>query len=275
MATNVPSPVTPPRRPVRGTVYKVAGWLMLAASGLLGFAGISIGTEETPGSLVLAVVLLFAFGGMLVIRGKKHSVIRGEELLRQDARPPILYLRSFNDETGDNRVKGFLGESLFGRQMALGTSAWAPREQEELAALMNKIGPYVAIGRPGEPLPELGAARLYVSDEEWQRVVGELIGRAKLVLVRAGRTEGLRWEVGELARRLSPTQLLFILPSSSQDYEQFRSWANRILSGALPEKLPKEKLLSFDRNWRPLPLPTRGTLKDSLAPFLAQNNIRV
>jgi hypothetical protein len=48
-------------------------------------------------------------------------------------------------------------------------------EEEQLAMVMNEIGPFIAIGRPGEQWPELGAARMYVGDDEWQATINNLI----------------------------------------------------------------------------------------------------
>jgi hypothetical protein len=42
--------------------------------------------------------------------------------------------------------------------------------------------------------PELGAARLYVSHDEWRETVENLIVRARLVLIRTGSTPNLWWE---------------------------------------------------------------------------------
>jgi hypothetical protein len=33
--------------------------------------------------------------------------------------------------------------------------------------------PVIAVGKPGETLPELGAARMYVGHEDWQRTLLE------------------------------------------------------------------------------------------------------
>lgn len=51
-------------------------------------------------------------------------------------------------------------------------------EEEELAAVMNEIGPFVAIGCPGEELPELGAYRIYVQREDWREEVSKPISAA-------------------------------------------------------------------------------------------------
>ena len=44
----------------------------------------------------------------------------------------------------------------------------------------------VAIGKPGEDLPTPGAARIYVSDEEWKEEVKRRMRAARLVVIRAG-----------------------------------------------------------------------------------------
>ena len=56
-------------------------------------------------------------------------------------------------------------------------------EEEQLAEAMKDVGPFVAIGRPGEALPELGAGRPYASHAEWQDQVGQLISKAQLVVL--------------------------------------------------------------------------------------------
>ena len=48
-----------------------------------------------------------------------------------------------------------------------------PGPEQELAVLMGRLGPVVAIGKPGERLPELGAARLYVADDRTVQIAGE------------------------------------------------------------------------------------------------------
>ena len=73
---------------------------------------------------------------------------------------------------------------------------------EELIA--NKVSPglgFLAIGRPGEKLPAAGATKFYVSDNDWQQVVVDLVAHAEVVFLRVGSTKGLAWEI---ARVLTP-----------------------------------------------------------------------
>ena len=113
-------------------------------------------------------------------------------------RAPVLYLRSFEDDQRGARIKGSL------------------TEEEHLAKVLSQFGPFVAIGRPGEALPEAGATRVYVGDANWQSAVEELLGNANLVIVRTGRTMGLGWEVERAVRILRPQQLVLLVDNSRE-----------------------------------------------------------
>jgi hypothetical protein len=82
-----------------------------------------------------------------------------DELEWPDARRPILYLRSFQL---DERINQRTWPERF-----LGTYPQQTAEQTMTKALRT-IGPAIAIGRPEERLPALGAARFYVSHDRWQ-----------------------------------------------------------------------------------------------------------
>jgi hypothetical protein len=145
-------------------------------------------------------------------------------VLAQDRRPPVLYLRSFLDDPAAATVPNPEVAAWFGA---------AETEEEQLALVLGQIGPVVAIGRPGEPLPQLGASRLYVGDDEWQLVVGQLMAAARLVVFRAKQTQGVFWEVERAANRLRPEQILFLIPRDF-NYEGFRKAAGRWFQKGLP-----------------------------------------
>jgi transposase len=74
--------------------------------------------------------------------------------------------------------------------------------------LMNGSGPFVAIGRPGEELPALGAYRTYVQHEAWQEEGRDLLSAAQLVLIRLGMTEGVLWELSTAITQVKAKRLL-------------------------------------------------------------------
>ena len=120
------------------------------------------------------------------------------ETVQSSDRAPVLYLRSFEDDQRGARIKGSL------------------TEEEHLAKVLSQFGPFVAIGRPGEALPEAGATRVYVGDANWQSTVEELLGNANMVIVRTGRTVGLDWEVERAVRILRPQQLVLLVDNARE-----------------------------------------------------------
>ena len=85
-------------------------------------------------------------------------------------------------------------------------------EEEELATVMNEIGPVVAIGCPGEALPELGAYRIYLQHEDWREEVRNLISAAQLVVIRLGMTEGVLWELRTIITHAKAEHVLLLVP---------------------------------------------------------------
>lgn len=104
----------------------------------------------------------------------------------------ILYLRSFSADTQTSKRVGWL------------------TEEEQLVKALAPLGRVVAVGRPGEALPNVGASRLYFTDAEWKERVGELIRTASLVVIRTGSTAGLTWEVQRVVQAVPPSRVLII-----------------------------------------------------------------
>ncbi len=138
--------------------------------------------------------------------GWKHEARTAKEVLASDPRPPVLYLRSFGV---DNQFLVASGGRAARLKTHLNYVASVSPEQE-MAFIMERVGPVVAIGKPGERLPELGAARLYVGDDEWRDVVGHFMNDAALVVIRAGETANLWWETEEALRRRPPERVIIV-----------------------------------------------------------------
>ena len=264
LATDSTGPNTQPgQRKRSAAAYRVLGYA-LALAGVPMF----LSAVLTPVGMALFAASYWSFR-----RARKHAAVLADDVLAKDTRAPILYLRSFDDEEQDNHPSAILNARH--TNIAGSTPAWAPREQDALAAVLARIGPYVAIGKPGELLPELGAARTYVSDAAWQAKIQEWLERAHLVILRAGATQGLRWELSELVRRIDPRRVLVILPTSPEHYSAFTKWANVVLPQKLPASQPEERLVCFDETWRSRTLPPRTGITKTLKPFFAQNGIEL
>ena len=136
-----------------------------------------------------------------------------------------------------------------------------PTLEERLAAKLRQYGPFVAIGRPGEDVPEGGATRMYVGNNDWQDVVVDLLSRpGTSVVFQAGGTAGLRWELETVARFVRPEQVLVFLPfavdasakQAEEQYLSFRAWAKKCLPfSELPARLEQHAgFLYFEKSGR-------------------------
>jgi hypothetical protein len=148
-----------------------------------------------------AAIMLLAF--WLWRRSQRHVAPSADEAMRDDPRLPLLYLRSFADDEeallddGGARWVGWIP-----RLMGL------PTPEQDMASLLCLAGPVVAIGRPDETLPRLGAARLYVQGDAWKQAILSLLDQARLVVLRVGATPGVRWEIDQALARVPRERLV-------------------------------------------------------------------
>lgn len=229
-----------------------------------------------------------------------------DEVLARDSRRPILYLRSFEREQSKTRLRGallpYLQKDLFeGHYMSSGTggnrymssamradSFFGGRlnahgilradrrafdEQLVFAHAFGAIGPYIALGRSTENDQDmdLGAAKKYVSNDEWQSEVERWLNKSAAVVVESADSAGLGWEIQRVVEMVRPTTVLVICPFADQDYVAFVERHGDLFSQGLPRDRPRSRLLMFDGCWRPIPLQSVDSdAARTLAPFFAQ-----
>lgn len=117
----------------------------------------------------------------------------------QTERAPVLWLRSFEcDAEGISAPSG----GLFGH-------LHHPYEQM-ISIHFRPFGPVIAVGIPNEPLPKLGAARTYFPDDEWRPDVLSLMSSAAIIVVIAGKSGGLLWEIDSIVRYGYLKKTLFV-----------------------------------------------------------------
>ncbi|MBM3163129.1 MAG: hypothetical protein FJZ79_07400 [Chlorobi bacterium] len=274
----------PVKEPYRN---RPAGRFLQIAGTLIGFTGLvfifgSTRYEEAP-DLVLCGLAAVIGGYYLWFRGTRISAGSAEQLLQGDKRDPVVFIRSFGDEERSYRVQSLAGlvrralvePGLFNRYFQAGASFWGPMQQFQFNRLFREIGPFIAIGKPGEKIPGMGAARMYVSDDRWQSVVGGFFRKARLVVVQPGTTPGLQWEIQEIKQAVSPEKILFILPEKEADYHAFRSWIDRVLPVSMPEKMPSARFLALDSQWKPYAMGGYRMLLGTLEPYFRNNSIPI
>jgi hypothetical protein len=213
--------------------------------------------------LIICLTLALSFARPLYKYGKQLSMPTAHEVLIS-GKSPVLYLRSFKSQDTTGKIIERLPHPQLHFTSGLLT------EEESLARALNQIGPCVTIGIPGEELPELGCSRLYVSKEvEWQNKVEELMNNARLVVLRAGNSNGLFWEMEKAKQILSPEKLLIVAaidPEGGNEYRQFCIEVNKRMGLTLPPLHGQPQMGSsllgfiyFQQNWTPQSIMLRGT----------------
>ena len=202
----------------------VAATLVLLAEAM----NLNIASAPAQPSAIVAVVVFY-----FVMRRLKLSA---SQLRERDRRAPVLLLRQFGDD--------FLEAS----KMTFGAAATF---EHFVAAELNRIGPVVAIGRPGERLQPLGASRDYLEGPDWQKAVGTAIADAALVVFVLGESESVLWEFRTTIETRGKARALVIVPPLPDRSELSRRWtrfveaSGDLLGARFPSELPGRTALAI------------------------------
>lgn len=250
---------------------RILGYTLLECGVLLFLFGITVSTfisqevfygidDSWPMLARVALIVLAAicvFGGFKFITfGLRTFQPTAEQLLSSDPRPPVVFLRSFNDDTLTVPLGGRKRNPFNSIPM---NAIPDPTAESGLAATLNRIGPPVAIGRPGEILPQLGAARAYVPDSEWQEKIAHWMRICRTVIIMVHHaTPGTHWELNHAVANLLPQRLVLYFPKGKApgaDREaQYAACSDNLLSKfpkGLPASLGSAQFIAFDPDWSP------------------------
>ena len=229
------------RRSVQLKLQSVGGqrrrWLgpVLAAAAATALAAVAmalamrlLGLANGPVGVVAGMV-----GVAVYYRTLRRAKLRATELRAADRRPPVLLLRQFSDD-GLSSMRFTLGDR--------------PTFEHLAAAALTRIGPTISIGKPGEPLQPLGAAREYLSDADWQRAVERLIREAGVVVFVLGGSRSLLWEFRTAIEARGTAGVLVLVPpirdalELQQRWERFSAGVGDLVGGLGP--MPAGRLLA-------------------------------
>ena len=258
--------VQPDRNPKKGMRNSVIGMVLFLGGSttliLIQYGSIfNLPRPDRPFLLYGVALTAIALGIRLIVRGKKlrtrdvEDVIREKENCPDNERPNFLYLRSF-----------FLDEADAQQRIPMPGGLSAPINPWEsgLASAFGKVGDLVAIGRPGEKLATTGAARLYVTEDEWQDRVLELIGKSEIVVWTYGESDGLLWEISQLEKRVSPEKLILAFPfwnlkmkTRQSLWKEAKQKLETIFPKPLPNTIGKSLFIGFDKDWNAQWIETR------------------
>jgi len=222
--------------------------LSLVVLGAIAVFFILLANGKDPGLLFNVATLILIFLALKLTpwfsdkyRARQRlALLSAEQIMANDTRPPVLYLRSFKDDEIIARAVGF--NSV----------------EQEMKLVLSEIGPFIAIAEPGKEPPDPGAARRSVAQERWQEEVIKEMLRSRLVILRIGDSDGFWWEVREAAIRVRPERLVFLVPEGKGKYEEFCQRARELLPCQLPEYKTKWSpfdshggILYFEPDWTP------------------------
>lgn len=150
---------------------------------------------------------IMPLGFFLLVWAERYFQFDADSLLAVDKRPPIVFLRSFADDEKQHYLtstRAFLDFSL----------------EYRLFRHFFRFGPFVAIGSPNETVPSLGAARVRLSEDEWQPRVLRWIRDAKLIIMYSGKTYWVNWELRQVVGNECATRLILMIP----EIKTWRRW---------------------------------------------------
>jgi len=282
-----------PQHRLRTGKWLVVGGISLMIVGLFAPTfGVYMPVDFDPGStapvdpfvflaFTIPGLIGFFFGAKLIGWGRRMRALPAVERLQEDSRLPVLFLRSFEDDDLVDPTP---------RMIPMGD--FFPRRYEEsLCGTLERVGPMITIGRPGNRLSMLGGARLFVPDHAWRQAVEHLRRHSAAVVLMIGRTEGLWWEVTSSIPAVSQDRLLFFFPYVEESvrrrsvwqrvfyykpaqmpfakkafermeqerqarYLMFRERVQPLLSAQLPETLGNSQFIDFDPKGQLRTLPT-------------------
>jgi hypothetical protein len=211
----------------------------------------------TQTALILLGVLFLGAIVLFVQERRQANQPRAAEVMASDPRRPVLYLRPFKEDARTFHV-GF------------GRKADDVRAEPLILEPFNILGPLVAIGRPEEDMPPwAGAARFYVAGDDWHSDFLGLLDRAQLVVLFAGTTENLRWELAQVFHREPFVPAVLLLPFFGQELKSFQASFTAATDVELPENLNRVRLIYFPAPDQPVPF---ADTKDEVDRLLTVDN---
>jgi hypothetical protein len=142
---------------------------------------------------------LFLLSLYLLLRARMCFQVDADSLLAVDKRRPILFLRSFDDDTKAEYSKV--------NKVILDFSL-----ETRLSNHFSHFGPFIAVGDPYETTPQIGAARAHLSEQEWQTKVVGWISEANIIVLYAGTSRWINWELEKVIDMGQAEKLILLIP---------------------------------------------------------------
>jgi hypothetical protein len=214
---NARSPAPPSYLSIAAIDQRRGVILLISALCVAGFA-LAIAFTPYPGLnpiLGLAVRLpIFVFSAisalLIALRSRSYFQISAASVLDVDRRAPILFLRSFEDDERPawrSPLKDFAAAQFQLFDFSIET---------QLGDHFRRFGPFIAVGSPLDDVPQTGAARAKLRKDEWRGVLIDWMAAASTVVMLAGKTMSVTWELARLIEGHHLNKLILLLPSGPE-----------------------------------------------------------
>ncbi len=154
--------------------------------------------------IMLLVFIYFLYMSFVRLDRLKEPSRRSLDALDKH-NSPITLLRSFHSDA---------------------TPSWSGKTFDE--ALNETIDlnqhPVLSLANPDEVLPSGGSLKIQAKDEEWKKVVKQVLHHSRAVILVEGKSEGLEWEISKLKENVNPKQVFALIPSN---YYRLLAWCLR------------------------------------------------
>ncbi|MEL7370173.1 MAG: hypothetical protein AAFN74_14740 [Myxococcota bacterium] len=167
-------------------------------NGTLGVAAFLIG---------LLVLNLLGAGRAIARLAERWATTAYQGVREWDSRAPVVVLRTF--EQDDEQLPALVRHPLL--RLPAGVSTERTLD-EVLLEHASPYGPVIAIGDPRDPVPPLGAARIFVTEpgSGWQTVVTNLVHSSRAVIMCPNITEGVKWELDLVEQHREKLNLIYV-----------------------------------------------------------------
>lgn len=228
----------------------VATGVWLAATGV---AHVNAGSWSTGVALQILAILLLTYSYVPAARVDRYlQNLKEVEFATTAKTDAFLFLRSF----GDDDFRLYTPYGALGPRYRIVPGR--KRFEELMASVLIGKSDLVGVGRPGEDLPLLGASRTYWDQDNWKNAIKSTASRVEGILLLAGRTPSLRWEMEQLADLglLGKTLVLFPPDDADGTAERY-TLINDTLIFSPQHRLPDELLdtltaIAFDGQGTPI-----------------------
>lgn len=216
---------------IGGTLVAAIGFLVIS---LMPVFLHTHGIGEVAMQLLALFVLLFCIGlaqSLLRKAARWFSRASYADQVERDPRPPILFLRSFQDDQVLLKERGRLRSLL---RAIFSPGIRGRRLDHFLIEGFSRYGPALALGTPGEKSLPFGAARVYCTHDTWKSKVAEIANRSNHVVLVADSTPGVEWELSHFLKAPWREKTLFVVAPKSADLRDAPTLAAAITQAGVP-----------------------------------------